>query len=196
VASHAPYLQVVDSSSAIDINTIVSFAVFINPGDGRSRGLNLDECKALHRDMTLGESPRAMLGQPVKIADNGFTVLRIALGADIVMQALSCISSPQEMSRIWISIIDEDRRVLNKVAALAQKAEADIRRAAPAKYLHGFNIDTSLFIDAQYRAVPPKDVSGGYQHSFTSATEISLILQTLPAIPQGRTECSSAEMNM
>lgn len=34
-----------------------------------------------------------MLGQPVKVADTGLTILRIALGADMVVDALSTVAS-------------------------------------------------------------------------------------------------------
>lgn len=90
-------------------NSIVSFSIFVqSPGASGPRFLDADECKQFYALMTtpvdaskhvddpdvLGYLKQSvLLGQPVKLANNGLTVLRIALGADIVVNGIGRLFS-------------------------------------------------------------------------------------------------------
>lgn len=106
-----------------EVNSIVSIlprTIDHKKEDGKSekenvvflRDLTAAEIKAFHQYLTLhyvqrgGEGSertvlifnqcKVLLGQPVKIKDNGSSVVRIALGADMVLRCLEGINSPHE----------------------------------------------------------------------------------------------------
>jgi hypothetical protein len=98
------------------------------------RVLNFDECKEFHLRLSqeshgcagahgqtvtpVGAPVRCMLGQPVKLADSGFTVVRIALGADVVVSALENNSDGDSCK--LDSILREDEAVVTKMALVAR----------------------------------------------------------------------------
>lgn len=87
------------------MNSIVSFSIFISSdtNDTGLRFLDADECKRFYNlmttpidaskhfddhDLLVSLKESVLLGQPVKLANNGLSVLRIALGADLVVNSL------------------------------------------------------------------------------------------------------------
>lgn len=134
-------LEAIEERDAADSNNflIPGFGMYVNgkkvttpvappattPAVVPLRALNFDQCKEFHKLMTLNTPSggveqvgpavpvRCMLGQPVKLADNGFAVVRIALGADIVLRAL-------EFGDHFEDILREDDAVVTKMALLAK----------------------------------------------------------------------------
>ena len=101
-----PYLQIISTEMGI-----VSIAVRHEGGEY----LSVDELKEFHRNMLLSEGSgcSVMLGQPVKIASEGLAVVRIALGADMVVLALS---DPQMLLKIQ----QDDQAVVFRMRYLAE----------------------------------------------------------------------------
>lgn len=110
--------------------TIVSFSVRVGHAgsDTGLRSLSLDESKVLHQMMTLsqpGSETAALLGQPVKLSEGSgaVVVLRIALGADMVVSALnvSAVSSPLfSLEEAVQQVLLEDQLVVDKLVFLCQ----------------------------------------------------------------------------
>ena len=139
VAMHAPHLQLLAVSEgtaeghfAGGVNAIVSVAVHV-PAAGGVRALTMDESKVFHQLMTQvlalpdvasaeGDT-RVMLGQPVKLSE-ATTVVRIALGADMVVEALSPSPPSSSSEGAMGRILSEDVRVVQKMALLARHWEA------------------------------------------------------------------------
>lgn len=148
VAMHAPHLQLLaadegaaEGNFAGGVNAIVSVSVHVPAAGGTgetgaTRPLTLDESKLFHQMMTQvlatpdGDAStghvRVLLGQPVKLSETA-TVVRIALGADMVVDALSSSSSSGGMGRI----LSEDVGVVQKMALLARHWEALTRPPVP-----------------------------------------------------------------
>lgn len=138
--------------SAGGVNSIVSFSIFVPSASDPSelRFLNADECKRFYTLMTtpidaskfsddsdllffLKQS--VLLGQPVKLANSGLSVLRIALGADIVVNSLEKLFSfndvgvlvpsfpglnAQTVHAACKSVLADDRAVVKKAFYLAK----------------------------------------------------------------------------
>ena len=141
VAMHAPHLQLLAVSEgtaeghfAGGVNAIVSVSVHV-PAAGGLRPLTMDECKVFHQMMTQAVAlsdgttaeghTRVMLGQPVKLSE-ATTVVRIALGADMVVDALSSSSTAEGGvgSAGMRRVLSEDVQVVQKMALLARQWEA------------------------------------------------------------------------
>lgn len=134
VKNAAPFLQLVQDPDGTGMgrgiedemvgstNSIVSIAIHVPSSEETTRFLNFDECKAYHKLMTQQVTDgdrrddalavQCMLGQPVKLADNGFAVVRIALGAEMVIAAL-------QQEKAVEDIFAEDTRIISKMAKLA-----------------------------------------------------------------------------
>ena len=108
------------------------------------RALSFDELKVFHAEMTelstgststattagveVPVAIRCAIGQPVKLADNGFAIVRIALGADMVVKALeqrhhtaATHTNTVDHERIAIEqILKEDDLVVTKMSLLAR----------------------------------------------------------------------------
>jgi hypothetical protein len=98
------------------------------------RALTFDECKEYHLRLSqeshgcvgaqgqtvtpVGVPVRCMLGQPVKLADSGFTVVRIALGADMVVSALENNTAGDNTA--LDRILREDEAVVTKMSLVAR----------------------------------------------------------------------------
>jgi hypothetical protein len=156
VKAESPFLRLLSVSSPTDksLNTIVSIGVFIPTPDTSNsneahyyRCLTMDEAKIFHQQMTEGSAPKVMLGQPVKINDGGndpdniSTVVRIALGADIVLQlfeGLTVAHLADESAIVFhmmgklMVVIEQDRAVVKKMTELAKSFTATEK----AKLLH------------------------------------------------------------
>jgi diaminopimelate decarboxylase len=114
VAALSPFVQLlsdkingIDQENFLSLNSIVSFSLFTreaqadHPQQLVLRELTADEYKEFHKLMTLSQEDalpgvRAMLGQPVKLSDDNKHVLRIALGADVVIRCLEEVAKQQE----------------------------------------------------------------------------------------------------
>jgi hypothetical protein len=166
VASKSPYLQVFEVTEGVGegravggVNTIISLTVHVPDASGESAGtasmkrLTFDECKSFHHKMTLVQNTgsdannnseskpgktRAMLGQPVKLSDDGLTVLRIALGADTVIEALSSPAAAAAADgSAYEKIMKEDVRVVEKMVFLAQNWAGAVSRPPASKASSG-----------------------------------------------------------
>ncbi len=144
------------------MNSIVSFSIKVFDGLSFQYGrfLDFDECKHFHYLMTQPlikylrgryteimslfnksdqkvlqkvDSVKALLGQPVKLADDGHSILRIALGADMVVNHLSeyflnsdgsrsnCISPDRLFIQALVNkALVSDNLLLEKAALIAQ----------------------------------------------------------------------------
>ena len=137
VLKHSPYIQLYknepNTSSSFPemiggVNSIVSLAVFVNAGTDLSmRPVTLSEAKTLHRMMQGGDATIVHLGQPVQVATESESessscvtcVLRIALGVDMITDALSP-TSPIGVHRKITALNEQDRCVIAKLAHLAR----------------------------------------------------------------------------
>ena len=151
------------------------------------RLLNFDQCKEFHRLMTLENSHaqdahgavlvqpavqvRCMLGQPVKLADNGFAVVRIALGADMVLQALEYSKDDEECDEIE-AILRQDEAVVTKMALLAKNwhtRDADLSTTYQVQKLATVN-QTVLIPQAPF-------AHGAGTSTVTTAAKVSQVLK-------------------
>lgn len=136
VKAQAPFLQLVEEEvdkEGMDdemigrVNSIVSIAICVSLSSSdvsqlKLNFLNADECKLFHKLMTIdgifdnkSANCQAMLGQPVKLASNGFAIVRIALGADMVISALS-----KRNSNFVDELYQQDELVVQKMGYLAR----------------------------------------------------------------------------
>lgn len=131
---HEEYLKIVDVTEGIEndiivgnLNTIISVAVYKRD----KTFLNADELKEFHSKMTQSLSIdndinkyceyEVMLGQPVKLAESGFGVVRIALGADMVVDTLSDAGGSVLQQSLNIQkILNDDMIVVKKMALLSR----------------------------------------------------------------------------
>lgn len=131
VQRHGPLLTLLEHKEGVheknnmcgenvgDVNTIVSIALqVVEQSEGeivKLRSLNVDEYKEFHRLMTLSlpkinaadqdVEAKVMLGQPVKLADSVYSsILRIALGADMVIKALEASGSLESVSEDYLLV--------------------------------------------------------------------------------------------
>lgn len=131
---HKEYLKIIEVTEGIDdniilgnSNTIISVAICKRD----NAFLNVDELKEFHSKMT--QSLRidndlnnyceyeVMLGQPVKLADSGFGVVRIALGADMVVNAFGKDGTTSMQQAMNINkIFNDDTIVISKMAMLSR----------------------------------------------------------------------------
>jgi diaminopimelate decarboxylase len=143
VKKFSPYLEILDVALGVEgsfmmgnSNTIVSVIPNILDGDGMRR-LNEAECKVYHQlmgkdcsDLFEANSDEkeilekvAMLGQTVKLSGS-LSIVRIALGADMVNEALAaCRSNPVDEMQMAFDIsrvLDIDRIVVQKMYLLAK----------------------------------------------------------------------------
>ncbi len=157
------------------------------------RLLNFDQCKEFHRLMTLENSHaqdahqavllqpavpiRCMLGQPVKLADNGFAVVRIALGADMVLQALEHSNGDEESDEVE-AILRQDDAVVTKMALLAKNwhtRDADLSTTSHVQKLAAVN-QTVLIPQAPFASFAGSS-AGGPANTVTTATKVSQMLK-------------------
>jgi hypothetical protein len=151
------------------------------------RALNFDECKVFHRLLTeeseVGTatelSLRCMLGQPVKLADNGFAVVRIALGADMVVRALEGANCSAQIE----DILREDDAVVSKMAGLARSwhttGRAAVATVGDASALMG-EIDQQLLLSGDASA-ERSTINDSAVHVLTAATVSSVLQEAYPA---------------
>jgi diaminopimelate decarboxylase len=113
VMGKSPFLELFDVSPGNyadqmlgEVNTIVSIIINVpdSARDGKLRRLSLDESKMFHRVMSVSTASsddisqvQACIGQPVKLSSSSI-VLRIALGADIVLSALGSSQNCDELA--------------------------------------------------------------------------------------------------
>jgi hypothetical protein len=119
----------VDFEMIGDVCSIISVVIYI-PEHDSMRQLTFDECKELHRLLTLPssnvtETISCLIGQPVKLSDNGFSVVRIALGADMVVRGLLNSKQTEFNNITFQKIIEDDIRVVKKMAFLACNWESN-----------------------------------------------------------------------
>ena len=125
----APYLEVIKSDYESDdlalayndempanVNSVVSLLVRICDR-GEMRVCSFEELKRLFEALANGERTKIMLGQPVKLSSQGgLSVLRIALGADMVIAALENNSDdPVTHTKTINSILEDDRHVVSRM---------------------------------------------------------------------------------
>eukprot|EP01038_Epipyxis_sp_PR26KG_P008732 gene8732-11798_t len=117
IQKNAPFLQVIETSEGIgeemigNINSIISIAISVpnNANSNEWKQLNMDECKEFHRLMTIAlpqsgvAAYQVMLGQPVKLSDSGFSIVRIALGADIVVNVLKNLIESNNIAKLNVN---------------------------------------------------------------------------------------------
>lgn len=129
VSDCGPYLKCLEekgedggSNSAVmpgDICSIVSFVAMMPDSDNSDsdtlRCLHFDDMKRLWVQMTEG-SNKAALGQPVLLSPE-VTVLRVALGAQMVVEALTP-KSPDERAAIFSRMQADDAVVVGKLKEL------------------------------------------------------------------------------
>lgn len=189
VKKESPYLQLLSVESEYNaVNTIVSIGIAI-PEEGSSdrfRFLSMDEAKVLHFDMFQGSTPLTMLGQPVKISDK-HSIVRIALGADIVLQCFEDTGvdfpfAPENKSKLLSHLVGKimdtlktDQAVISKMSALAKSRKSDAK-----------SINESLFCEATIRNMEAiassfpslKTYINRYDYNTTLANRYSTIFQT------------------
>lgn len=121
-----------------NLNTVISFSVFVDDENnlGSKRFLTFDELKLFHQKIGIPflidkdensnsgnniiTSRRIMLGQPVKLSEKtSYTVIRIALGANMVVDALSS-STFVEIGLAVNKIFQADLIILKKIDLLAK----------------------------------------------------------------------------
>lgn len=114
------------AADGFDTNSIVSISVNVeDPTSNSFRPLNVDELKVVFEKMTRGPGPVMAIGQPVKLGDK-VSVVRIALGADVVLQALEGFSSDPLAGAFRVSqILSDDKRLLQKLSGLAKGWNSD-----------------------------------------------------------------------
>lgn len=156
------------------------------------RALDLDQCKEFHRLVTLQDvstqghtldpavAVRCMLGQPVKLADNNFAVVRIALGADMVVQALE---SGVDASAALDALLQEDDAVVTKMSLLARNWHSIVPSSTAEPVNVGNEvldkmkrIDEQLLLPHCPHIVPDAQVSAA---STTTVATVSQMLQEL-----------------
>eukprot|EP01036_Dinobryon_divergens_P025179 gene25179-33702_t len=109
-----------------NVCSIISFSVLVpdlKAASGSLRRLDFDEMKELHKILAVAKNERAiMLGQPVKLSDkSGLTILRIALGADMVVDALTTGDEVGAINADALQKIeDDDLFVVTKIAEIAR----------------------------------------------------------------------------
>lgn len=88
--------------------SIISFVVRAPNRFGQLENLGFEEMKKFHFEMTQSKfGPCCFLGQPVLLSPNGLTVLRIALGAEMVTSLFSLSDSPDVFKLAEIYSQDE-----------------------------------------------------------------------------------------
>eukprot|EP00600_Ochromonadales_sp_CCMP1393_P005831 CAMPEP_0174959118 /NCGR_PEP_ID=MMETSP0004_2-20121128/3004_1 /TAXON_ID=420556 /ORGANISM="Ochromonas sp., Strain CCMP1393" /LENGTH=1262 /DNA_ID=CAMNT_0016207411 /DNA_START=127 /DNA_END=3915 /DNA_ORIENTATION=- len=134
--------------SVLDVEGTATAASSGGDSTLKMRQLHVDEGKVYHREVTQLHHPsnagttttavaastgpiRCMLGQPVKLASDGFAVLRIALGADMVVDALEGLVGEQTggggdkdkdvlLNAAVERLLREDDAVVTKMGQLAR----------------------------------------------------------------------------
>ncbi len=141
------------------------------PDPAATRFLDLDESKVFHQKMTLpvtiGDNAdmdricghKIMLGQPVKLSDAGFTVLRIALGADMVVRALAA-GSREAQQEVLDALNAEDEVVVNKLGLLAKHWSSVLKGEAAAAPARG---DADLLARMRHLEQQVPAAAGGVQ---------------------------------
>ena len=100
-----------------DENGIISFAVKVT-SNGSRRFLTFEENKKFFELMTTTGASVVMLGQPVKLSPK-LTVLRIALGADMIVNCLYGKTNPVDILVRINSMLEEDAALVDKIVSLA-----------------------------------------------------------------------------
>ena len=188
-----PYLQVLDVDLGDDgnvmvggSNSIVSIILNVSNGVGGTRRLTADECKVYHQlmgkdcsDMFVCDSEAkgilkqtAMLGQTVKLSSI-LSIVRIALGADMVNEALAVYGTkpaspdPMQMAFDIARVMEVDQIVIRKMALLAR-----------------------LWFRGTSKVVAMRELDSAFGDSITTAsvpianvTMILEVLKTLPHVP-------------
>lgn len=189
---HENYLKIVEVTEGIDddiilgnSNTIISVAVYKSD----KTFLNADELKEFHSKMTQSLSIdndinkyceyEIMLGQPVKLADSGFGVVRIALGADMVVDALSKSGTSVLQQSINLQkILNEDMIVIKKMALLSRFWNDIVSKKSYDLYPKFKEIDKSLDFS---EATILKHISGP---SSLNINKVSKFLKCISDIPE------------
>jgi diaminopimelate decarboxylase len=120
-----------------NLNTVISFSIYVDDEDSNNKKfLTFDELKTFHQKIGIPflidnndnndsinntiSNTRIMLGQPVKLSETtGYAVIRIALDANMLVDALSSISFV-EIGFAVNKIFQEDLLVLKKIDLLAK----------------------------------------------------------------------------
>lgn len=161
VANAHPYLQLVEvnytpddsahsraldvcrsygSEMVGDVNSIVSVAIHVANGSA-FRHLTVDESKLFFEKMTNMNGVVYMLGQPVKLSASGLTVLRIALGADMIVDTLTTSSDPIQMLNRMSTLLSEDAQLIASMVQLAKEWSGSA--SAPLSMYRVFNAFSS-----------------------------------------------------
>lgn len=162
------------------------------PVSAPMRLLNFDQCKEFHRLMTLEDAHvsdahravlvqpavpvRCMLGQPVKLADNGFAVVRIALGADMVLQALEHTKDEEDCEEIE-AILRQDDAVVTKMALLAKNWHTRDASLSTADHVHKLAAANQTVLIPQVPFVSAVPSIDGSVSTVTTAAKVSQVLK-------------------
>jgi len=189
---HEEYLKIIEVTEGIEndiilgnYNTIISVAVC-----KRDKSfLSADELKEFHSKMTQSLSIdndinkyceyEVMLGQPVKLADSGFGVVRIALGADMVVDALSKGGSTIQQSINIQRILNDDMIVIKKMALLSRFWDEIISKKSYDLYSKFKDIDKTL--DFSETDIQKSHVIGA---SPLSISKVSKFLKRINSVPE------------
>ena len=132
IEASAPYLQLLSVDYESDdtalgyknemlgnVNSIISITVNIRECC-TFRSLSFDELKRLFEILASGEVC-VLLGQPVKLSsEGGRSVIRIALGADMVVAALGGVSDPMHSVKAINRILEDDKYIVSRLLGIAK----------------------------------------------------------------------------
>lgn len=120
VKAQTPYLQLLSDEQPVEgrPHGIVSVSVHVPSASGATSSLNAAELKVIYNDLVATTTP-ILVGQPVALTKSS-AVLRIALGADIVIAALAhdnVVDAGQAMHKIY----QDDVTVVSRLAGIVKK---------------------------------------------------------------------------